>query len=422
VLLYLKCTGTEIDAYDLLFGDTQMVAQGTSRNRGYEGEKMSLNKFAVCLPFIFLLAGCDLASVQNPGGSTGYPPAAQSGFQSVTPSQPQVTGSQRAQHIWDTAMQGMAMGAFAGPYGAGGGLIIGLLTGLFTADAHYAQINNQIQSEQAKDKDLEAKVEQELQRQRELEGQLANNAGNSSPQSQPEPQPAQKLNGAKVTTVAMKEETPTAVASLNKKESPAISPSSPFKNVEVKDIHGNGVPDLWIYYNPQKPGEIIRQEESTKGDGRVDTWSYFKDGKMVRREVDTKQLGRPDTVYFYDNDKIVREERDETGQGTMTYRAMYQNGRLAKVEKDTSGSGRTDLWIYYDTSQDGEVVLKEERDLNGDGIADIWTYYENGRIVRRDVNAAGLELLSKQDQLPSAPAVPTQTLRPQLVKDDKGHI
>jgi antitoxin component YwqK of YwqJK toxin-antitoxin module len=421
MLLYQKCTGTEIDAFHHLFGDTQMVARGRSRNRGDEGEKMSLKKFALYLPFIFLLAGCDLASVQNPGGSTGYPPAAQSGFQSVTPSQPQVTGSQRAQHIWDTAMQGMAMGAFAGPYGAGGGLIIGLLTGLFTADAHYTQINNQIQSEQVKDKELEAKIDQELQRQRDLEVQLANNAGNSSPQSQPEPQPAQKLNGAKVTTVAMKEP-PIAVASVSKKENVANPSSSPFKNVEVRDIHGNGVPDLWIYYNPQKPGEIIRQEESTKGDGRVDTWSYFKDGKMVRREVDTKQTGRPDAVYFYDNDKIVREERDEIGQGTMTYRATYQNGRLAKVEKDTGGSGRTDLWIYYDTSKDGESIIKEERDLNGDGIADLWTYYENGRIVRRDVNAAGLELMSKQDQLPSPPAVPKETLRPQLVKDDKGHI
>ena len=40
----------------------------------------------------------------------------------------------------------------------------------------------------------------------------------------------------------------------------------------------------------------------------------------------------------------------------MTYRASYQNGRLAKVEKDSSGPGRPDLWIYYDTSRDGEII------------------------------------------------------------------
>ena len=66
-----------------------------------------------------------------------------------------------------------------------------------------------------------------------------------------------------------------------------------------------------------------------------------------------------------------------------------------------TGSGRPDLWIYYDASRDGEIIVKEERDLNGDGITDLWTYYENGRIVRRDVNAAGLEILSKKEQLPA---------------------
>ena len=305
-------------------------------------------------------------------------------------------------------------------------MIIGLLAGLFTADAHYAQLNTQIQSEQAKDRELEAKIEQEMERQRtldaQLQAQLLNSAGNPTQQKQPEPpQSAQKPTAPKLTTVAMKEAS-RAVASLTKKESPANSPASPFKNVEVRDINGDGVPDLWIYYNPLKLTEIVRQEEATHGDGRVDTWSYFNDGKLVRREVDTKGKGRADTVYYYDNDKIAREDRDENGSGHVSFRAIYQNGRLAKVEKDTSGSGKTDLWIYYDTKKDGEVVLKEERDLDGDGVLDLWSYYEQGRLVRRDVSAVGLELLSKEDQLPSSPADPKQTSRPQLVKDDKGRI
>ena len=48
-------------------------------------------------------------------------------------------------------------------------------------------------------------------------------------------------------------------------------------------------------------------------------------------------------------------------------------------------------------------MLKEERDLNGDGVVDLWAYYENGRLVRRDVSAVGLELASKQDELPPSP-------------------
>ena len=192
---------------------------------------------------------------------------------------------------------------------------------------------------------------------------------------------------------------------------PAVAPT-PFKNVEVRDINGDGVPDLWIYYNPQKPGEIIRQEEASKGDGRVDTWSYFKDGKLVRREVDTKGHGKPDTSFYYVNDQISREERDENGEGRVTYRAVYENGRLARLEKDADGNGRMNLWVYYDTARDGEVISKEERDLNGDGVADLWSYYDNGRLVRRDVSAIGLDLLSKREQIPATAADPKQISAP----------
>ena len=210
-----------------------------------------------------------------------------------------------------------------------------------------------------------------------------------------------------------------AVASLTRNESPSNSPGRPFKNVEVRDINNDGTADLWIYYSPINRSEIVRQEEATRWDGRVDTWSHFKDGKLMRREVDTKGKGAADTVYFYDNDQIVREERYENGTAHVSFRAIYQNGRRAKLEEDTNGRGNTDHWIYYDTSRDGEIVLKEENDLNGDGSVDLWTYYENGRIVRRDVSTVGLEILSQKDQLPSAPVEPKNTSLPQLVRDDR---
>ncbi len=371
---------------------------------------MSLAKFGSLMPFVFLLAGCDPVPVQYPPGATSYPatqPTVSAGAQSASSPRPQVTGSQRSQYIWDKMLEGVAMGgSIAGPYGAGGGLIIGLITGLFTADAHYAQLSSQIQSEQAKDKELEAQIEQEIERQRNLEAQLGGVSGNPAQQKQPEtPQAAQRpiQTSPKETTVAKKKEESTAVASLGKKESLPTAPSSPFKNVEIRDTNGDGVPDLWIYYNPVKPGEIVRQEEDTNGDGKVDTWSYFNDGRLVRREVDTKGTGRPDTLYYYENDKIAREERDENGSGHVSFRAIYQNGHLAKVERDTHGTGKIDLWLYYDTSKEGEVVSKEERDLNGDGAVDLWSYYEDGRLVRRDLSAVGLELVSKQEQIPSSP-------------------
>ena len=364
-----------------------------------------MNTRSLFLVGLFLtVAGCDPVPLQYPPGSAQYPNPNANNPSALQPqAPPQVSGSQRWQHAWNKALEGVAMGgSVGGPYGAGGGLIIGLIAGLITADSYYGQINTQIQSEQQKDRQLEAAIEQELERQRTLENQIA---ATSVPPSglQPQAPPVVQANQPNPPPSADKPRENLALASLSKSSAPNPHPPM-FKNMEVKDINGDGVPDLWIYYNPQKPGEVMRQEEATKGDSRVDTWSYFKGGKLVRREVDTQGQGRPDTFFYYDDDKIAREERDETGQGRLTYRALYENGRLAKVERDRSGQGRPDLWVYYDTSKEGEVVLREESDLNGDGLADLWAHYEGGRLVRRDVNAVGLDLLSKQAQLPAVAA------------------
>jgi hypothetical protein len=365
---------------------------------------------------VIALCACDPVPVQYPPGSSPYGYPARNTPNTPPPQSPEVTGSQRWAHAWSKAMEGVAMGvSIAGPYGAGGGLVIGLLTGLLTADSHYGEINDQLHTEQRKDQQLEAAIEQELARQRDLETQIASPAPPTPTAAPPtqtvsaKTQPKDPAPTHAPSLTAHRAEN-TDVAALTK---PAPTPApKPFKNVEVRDVNGDGVPDLWIYYNPQRPSEIVRQEEASHADGRVNTWSYFKDGKMVRREVDNRESGRPDTVYFYDNDKIIREERDETGQGAITYRASYKDGRLAKVEKDSNGGGRPDLWVYYDASRDGEVVIKEERDLNGDGVPDLWSYFENGRLARRDVSAVGLEILSQREQLPAPTAELTHVSAP----------
>ncbi|HEY7166203.1 MAG TPA: hypothetical protein VIB79_16650 [Candidatus Binatia bacterium] len=396
---------------------------------------MNLKKFLDCLLLIFLLSGCASLGFQfNPASQSGSGSGG-SGVYSSGTVQPQL--SDRAQYIWENALQGLTMGgAIAGPYGAGGGLVIGIIAGLFTANAHETQIANQIQAEQAKDKDLEAKVEQELENQRKLEAQLSvTNVANTAAMPQPaiasatsstntapvDFTPSGKINGAtvgKVNGTTVKRGAPVAVPSVDK-ENLATHSGAPFKNVEVRDINADGVPDVWTYYNPTKPGEIVRQEEATHCDGRVDSWSYFKDGKLVKREVDTKGKGIADTVYFYENEKIVREDHYQNGGAHASSRTMYVNGRRTKVEEDNSGSGRMDHWIYYDATQDNEIIVKDERDLNGDGSVDIWSYYENGRLARRDLNAAGLELLSDHDQAPTSSTPPQPALRPQLAKEIK---
>lgn len=309
-------------------------------------------------------------------------------------SRPNASAAQKRQYVWERMMDGVGMGvAVAGPYGAGAGLVVGMLYGVFTADSHHAQLNAKIGAEEAKNKELEAQIEQELERQRDLESQLGGDPQAGSPERSP--------NAAPLTTE--KKNPAIEVASLPAPVRPGGQGVSPLKNVEVKDVNGDGLPDLWIYYDPLKPGEVVRQEEDANRDGVVDTWSYFSAGNLVRREVDASGDGRADRVFTYEGENLAREERNE-GDGKITYRAVYANGRLARVEKDLDRDGRVDLWLTYDAAQAEPVVLKEERDLDRDGAIDLWSYYKEGRLVQRDVSAAGLEVIAREEGMPMPPA------------------
>ncbi|MGH7835882.1 MAG: hypothetical protein ACREQK_19720 [Candidatus Binatia bacterium] len=346
----------------------------------------------------FTLASCAPVPVQpQPAAHPGSAGSVSSPASGIPPPS-QIGGPQRGQYVWDKVMEGVFMGAsIAGPYGAGVGLVFGGLMGLLTADAHYAQLNTQIQTEHAKDKELEAQLERELERQRALDTQVAM-AGTPASQASVTPVVSKPAPASAEVPGAQKRDGIGAQASLGKLDNSPVPAAPGFKNVEVKDINQDGIPDLWVYYNPTRPGEIVRQEEDTNGDGRVDTWSTFADGKLARRELDSNGDGRPDVVYLYENEIIAVEERDEQGKGRSTFRAYYQNGRVVKVERDTDRDGKLDLWVYYDPEKNGEVALKEEKDLNGDGVADLWSFYENGQLVRRDLSAAGLDVMSKLEK------------------------
>ena len=338
-------------------------------------------------------------------------------------------------------------GTIAGPYGAGGGLIVGLIAGLLTADSHYGKIQELIQAEEQKDKELEAQLEREIEQQRKLEAQLENDLEAVDSQGS-EPTEKSKAADPDQTVAKADPETPTsagalsdgdfthpaetstpqspptpektmsaevkdqigALASLGKKQVSSEIPPPSVKTVVLRDVNKDGTTDLWIYYDPENPDEVKRQEEDTNWDGSVDTWSDFTDGKLVRRGLDTNEDGKADKFFYYENESLAKEERDEKGEGQPNYRAWYTNGRLAKVEKDLNQDGKMDLWIYYDTDQDREVMVKEERDLNSNGGVDVWSYYEDGRLVRRDVSTVGLDYLLKQEKgSPDSP--PTSTTK-----------
>ena len=179
--------------------------------------------------------------------------------------------------------------------------LVGFLYGMAFADAKIAEENalaqSQYQTESTKDRQLEAAIEQELERQRTLDNQIASASPSSS--GSPPGSPVSQATGPQAVApqTSLQQSKPVEKIQVTSLGKPAVphQPVAPFRNVEVRDTNGDGVPDLGIYYNPQKPGEIVRQEEATKSNGNVDTWSYFKDGKLVRREIDINKQGRPDT-------------------------------------------------------------------------------------------------------------------------------
>src|SRR5690242_12989009 len=195
-------------------------------------------RFSVLLLLhIVVLYACDPMATQPPPASPGQIPANPGNPANASPAaaqNPDITGSQRWQHAWSKAMEGIAMGgSLAGPYGAGSGLIIGLITGLITADSHYGQINNQISTEQKKDQQLEAAIDQELARQRGLENQISKAGDGSAGTGTVEPAAkttAQPQGSAQSLPTKQIPPENTVIASLGK---PAPqTPPTPFKNVE----------------------------------------------------------------------------------------------------------------------------------------------------------------------------------------------
>jgi hypothetical protein len=93
-------------------------------------------RFALYLLITLALSACEPVPVQYPPGSAQYPNSTTGAPNPPQP--PTVTGSQRMQHVWNKAMEGVAMGgSIAGPYGAGGGFIICLISLFFSVVEHY---------------------------------------------------------------------------------------------------------------------------------------------------------------------------------------------------------------------------------------------------------------------------------------------
>jgi hypothetical protein len=117
------------------------------------------------------------------------------------------------------------------------------------------------------------------------------------------------------------------------------------------DGNGDGVVDRWEYYRPD--GQLDRLGTSSEGDGIEDTW-VVQSGSQMRVDVATRRDGVADRHEFHDNGVLVRAEQDTNGDGRIDQWQRFEGGRLRELLIDTTQStGRPDERLVY--AADGSV-------------------------------------------------------------------
>jgi hypothetical protein len=174
---------------------------------------------------------------------------------------------------------------------------------------------------------------------------------------------------------AKKVDAPKSVAS-------ACSETRKTNNVKEGDVDGDGRADTYKYYkeidDPERKGErkviLVRQDVDLNWDGRLDICRFYDDkGKVDREELDLDYDGKVDEVKIYENGVISLAQRDRNNDGRFDVTRRYKNGKLVQKETDTNDDGKPDRWEYYD----GNKLDRIGTDANHDGKVDRWAKASN---------------------------------------------
>jgi hypothetical protein len=128
------------------------------------------------------------------------------------------------------------------------------------------------------------------------------------------------------------------------------------------DKDDDGKIDRWEYYGPDQKLEKIGV--SRANDGKEDAWSYpAADGSIERIEISANRDGKVTRVEHYQKSVLVAAEEDGDNDGRMDKWETYDGNRLASVAFDTQHRGTPDRRLIY--GADGSVRV--EVDENGGG-------------------------------------------------------
>lgn len=145
------------------------------------------------------------------------------------------------------------------------------------------------------------------------------------------------------------------------------------------DLNSDGVRDTMRTYDDR--GRVARDQQDRDFDGRFDYWEYYQDGRLIRTDQDTNGDERIDTRTFFDvQERPSRIERDLAGRSTpghwqADHFEFFDEGRLTRQGEDVDGDGMVDRWsrdLIYQAERDAreheaELAYRAERAARTDG-------------------------------------------------------
>ena len=128
------------------------------------------------------------------------------------------------------------------------------------------------------------------------------------------------------------------------------------------DADGDGRIDRWEYFDAQSTLVLIGT--SSRGDGIEDTWTWpAAEGGEVHTAISRRRDRHRDRHEYLRDNVLVRAEEDTNGDGRIDKWERYERGALREAAFDTTfTTGRADRRVRYDAQG---ITVEEDRD--GDG-------------------------------------------------------
>jgi hypothetical protein len=141
------------------------------------------------------------------------------------------------------------------------------------------------------------------------------------------------------------------------------------------DRNHDGKPDAWL---KMRGAQVISADLDEDFDGVVDRREFYVDGPVSTGVTSASMLPA--------RTELVRAEQSTRGDGKMNRVEFYEHGKLARVEEDTNADGRVDKWETWS----GDLLQTTALDTKGTGRPDRRIVYSaDGAEPRMEVDVKG---------------------------------